>query len=112
MLRIPPTLAENFELQVLLETVLGVRWNNELGANEWLVKWKGGLNCETTWESVHLMNKQFSTFHLKDKVQFEQGGNVRPPIIHIYKCKSEAVRGVMGVTQKIVCGEVIGGINL
>ncbi|KAA0036569.1 ty3-gypsy retrotransposon protein [Cucumis melo var. makuwa] len=32
---LPPTLTEEFELQVEPEAVLGVRWNSELGANEW-----------------------------------------------------------------------------
>ena len=45
---IPPFLIEDFEIQSIPETVLGVRWNRELGANEWLVKWKGLLNCEAT----------------------------------------------------------------
>lgn len=83
-----------------------------MGANEWLVKWKGRPNYETTWELVHLMNKQFPVLHLKDKVQFEPGGSVRPPIIYAYKCKSKAGSGMMDVMQKIVCGEAIGGIHL
>ena len=38
---LPPALTEEFELQVEPEAVLGIRWNNDIGANEWLVKWKG-----------------------------------------------------------------------
>ncbi|KAA0033978.1 DNA gyrase subunit A [Cucumis melo var. makuwa] len=60
----PPMLTEEFELQLWLETVMV---SKELGANEWLVKWKGMLESEATWESVYQMNQQFSTFHLEDK---------------------------------------------
>ncbi|KAA0049976.1 Retrotransposable element Tf2 [Cucumis melo var. makuwa] len=48
---LPPALTEEFELQVEPEVVLGVRLNNEIGANYWLVKWK-----------------------LEDKVSFEPDG--------------------------------------
>ncbi|TYJ97476.1 Retrotransposable element Tf2 [Cucumis melo var. makuwa] len=50
---IPPSLTKDFEPQVTLESVLGIRWNSELGENEWHVKWKGSLNSETTWKSVY-----------------------------------------------------------
>ena len=43
-----PMLTEEFELQLWPETVLGVRWNQELGGNEWLIKWKGLSNSEAT----------------------------------------------------------------
>lgn len=42
----PPML--EFELQLWAETMLGVRWSRELGANEWMVKWKGLLESEPT----------------------------------------------------------------
>ena len=80
-----PRLTEEFELQLWPETVLGVRWNRELGGNEWLIKWKGLPDSETTWESVFQMNQQFPDLHLEDKVNLEPRGIVRPPIIHTYK---------------------------
>ncbi|TYK19810.1 Transposon Tf2-11 polyprotein [Cucumis melo var. makuwa] len=35
---LPPALTREFELQVEPEAVLGICWNSEMGANEWLVK--------------------------------------------------------------------------
>ena len=31
------------------------------------------IESEATWELVHLMNQEFPSFHLEDKVQFEKG---------------------------------------
>ncbi|KAL4012834.1 hypothetical protein IC575_029949 [Cucumis melo] len=73
-----PMLTEEFEPQLWPETVLGIRWNKELGANEWLVKWKGLPEAKATWESVFQINQQFPTFHLEDKVNLEPRGIVRP----------------------------------
>ncbi|KAA0040486.1 Retrotransposable element Tf2 [Cucumis melo var. makuwa] len=52
-----PMLTEDFELQLWPETVLGIRWSKELGANEWLIKWHGLPESEATWESVYQMNQ-------------------------------------------------------
>ena len=49
------------------------------------MQWKGLLESEATWESVYLMNQQFPSFHLEDKVSFELSGIVRTPILHTYK---------------------------
>lgn len=86
-----PKLTKEFELQLNPETVLGIRWSKELGANEWLIKWKNLPKTEATWESVYLMNQQFPDFHLEDKVNPEARGVVRPPIIHQYKRKGRKV---------------------
>lgn len=51
---LPLALAEEFELQVELETLLGVGWNNKIRANDWLVKWKGLHDNEVTWSSFML----------------------------------------------------------
>ena len=63
---IAPKLTKEFELQLNPETVLGIRWSKELGANEWLIKWKNLPKTEATWES---MNQHFPNFHLEDKVR-------------------------------------------
>ncbi|KAL0539505.1 hypothetical protein IC582_023720 [Cucumis melo] len=81
----PPALTEEFELQVEPEAVLGIRWNTDIGANEWLIKWKGLSDSEATWEPVGAMNQQYPSFHLEDKVNFEPTGIVRPPIINTYR---------------------------
>ncbi|KAA0044281.1 Ty3/gypsy retrotransposon protein [Cucumis melo var. makuwa] len=86
-----PMLTEDFELQLWPETVLGIRWSKELGANEWLIKWQGLPGSEATWESTYQMNQQFPSFHLEDKVNVEPRGIVRPPIIHTYKRRGRMV---------------------
>ncbi|KAA0050226.1 transposon Tf2-1 polyprotein isoform X1 [Cucumis melo var. makuwa] len=86
-----PILTKDFELQLWPKTVLDIRWNKELGANEWLVKWKGLDDSEATWETVYLMNQQFPTFHLEDKVNLEPRGIVKPPIINVYERKGRKV---------------------
>lgn len=67
------------------EDIVGVRWNKELAMNEWLVKWKDMAEEEATWESNYLIQQQFPHLHLEDKVNFEKGGIVRPPIVYTYK---------------------------
>ena len=41
-------LVEEFELQLRPKSVMEVRWNEEIVANEWLVKWKGLPDSEAT----------------------------------------------------------------
>ncbi|TYK07869.1 Transposon Tf2-11 polyprotein [Cucumis melo var. makuwa] len=43
-----PMLTKEFELQLWPEMVLGIHWSKELGANEWLIKWKGLPESEAT----------------------------------------------------------------
>ncbi|KAA0046896.1 putative F-box/LRR-repeat protein 9 [Cucumis melo var. makuwa] len=81
----PLALIQEFEQQVEPEAISRIRWNNELGANKWLVKWKGQHDSEATWQFVYAMNQQYPSFHLGDKVSFEPDGIVRPPIIHAYR---------------------------
>ncbi|TYK26552.1 Retrotransposable element Tf2 [Cucumis melo var. makuwa] len=60
--------------RIIEEIGSGVRWNSELGANKWLVKWKGLHDSEFRLESVYAMNQQYPSFHLEDKVSFEYAG--------------------------------------
>ena len=94
-----PGLTKDFELQLRPETVLGIRWNTKLGANEWLVKWKELPEAEATWEAVYQMNQQFPTFHLEDKVNLEPRGIVRPPIIHTYRRRGRKVTAQDSVNE-------------
>ncbi|XP_038894561.1 uncharacterized protein LOC120083086 isoform X4 [Benincasa hispida] len=71
------------------ENVLGIRWNGELAANEWLVKWKGLPESEATWELVYLMNEQFPHFHFKDKVPFS--------VPDFYSLKCSYISSVAGI---------------
>ena len=79
-----PALTKEFELQVEPKAVLGIRWNSDIGANEWLVKWKGLHDSEATSESIYSLNQQCPSFR-SPKVSFAVDGIVRPPIIHTYK---------------------------
>lgn len=82
----PSDLSDGFKLQMDPESVLGVRWKNELYKEEWLVKWRHYPKSEATWEIADALKEQFPHLHLEGKVNFERkGGIVRPPIIHTYK---------------------------
>jgi len=41
---------------------------------EVLVKWKNIPDCENSWESMTKMIEAFPNLHLKDKVNFKEGG--------------------------------------
>ena len=84
MQHLPPTLIEEFELQVKLGVVLGIQWNSEIEDNEWLVKWKGLHDNKATWEFVYSMNQQYPASQLVDKVNVDPNGIVRLPITHTY----------------------------
>ena len=104
-----PILTEDFELQLWPENVLGIRWNKELGGNEWLIKWKNLPDSEATWESVYLLNQQFPQFHLEDKVNLEPRGIVRPPIIHTYQRRGRKVIGQINNEEGKRGGDRAGG---
>ena len=60
-----------------------------------LVKWKGLLESDCTWENKQRMQRQFVTFDFEDKVNFKAAGNVmyealHPPIMHQYKRRNKA----------------------
>lgn len=95
-----PILTEEFEWLLQPEAVLGVRWNPTHKENEWLVQWQYHQPHEATWESAELMQRQFPSFHLEDKVVFQPGGIVRPPIVRTYKRKGG--RGSQGISTETV----------
>lgn len=76
---------EDYEWEVELEEVLGLKWNTELNQEEWQDK----LYCDATWEEAEFIQKQFPSFHLEDKVSVNLGGIVRPPIIHKFERKGK-----------------------
>ena len=69
-----------------LEKVLGVRPSTEgpPGTLEVLLQWKGLPVFEATWEPFSIIQEQYPTFHLEDKVNLWAAGNVRPPIRFTY----------------------------
>lgn len=58
------------------------------------------------WESVCLVNQQFSFFHLKDKVQFDPSGNVRTPTLETCKRRDKKRN-----SQKMLRVHLVVGIN-
>ena len=73
--------------------MLGIHWNQELEGNEWLVKWKGLLDNEATWESIFQMSQQFPNFHLEDKVNLEPRGRT-------YKRRGKMVKVQKGMIRE------------
>jgi len=59
--------------------VLQTRTLNQQGKEEKqvLVQWREGRTEAATWEDATTIQKQFPEFHLEDKVDFEEGSNVR-----------------------------------
>lgn len=69
---------------VKLDNVIGLRWNDIAKQEEWLIHWKGYLECEATWEIIEFIKGQFPDAHLEDKVEANQGSIVRPSIIQTF----------------------------
>ena len=83
---LPPQLSVDLEMLVEPETLLGVRPKTlgNAGDVEVLLKWKDLPDFEATWEDFYMIQQQFPSFHLEDKVKVWAGGNVRPPIRFTY----------------------------
>ena len=79
---LPPMLNAELEWVVEPEKVLAVRpsAHSPFDQNEILVKWRGLLEFEASWEPIELISKQFPDFHLEDKVFLRPGGNDRAPV--------------------------------
>ena len=58
--------------------------DGELGRLEVLIQWKNLPPFEATWEDYALLNSQFPTFHLEDKVHAWEGRMDKPPILFTY----------------------------
>ena len=91
--------------------MLGICWNQELGGNEWLIKWKCLPDSEATWESVYQINQPFPSFHLEDKVNLEPRGIVRPPIVHTYKRRGRKVNVQAPNDEGIIEKDRVGGAH-
>lgn len=100
---IPPQLTVELELQVEPEDLLGVRRVGAGDKREALIKWKELPQAEATWEDVGLIQERFPLFHLEDKVNLWEGGNVidplMGPVVHVYARRGQKDRKV--TTTKI-----------
>ena len=80
---LPKELSAELEMLVEPEEILGVRPAPGKGM-EVLVRWRGLLAAEATWESFEDIRLQFPSFHLEDKVKFWAASVDKPPIRFTY----------------------------
>ena len=84
---LPPQVTKELEMVVEPEAVLGIRpgTGKHHGESEVLIQWKGLPPLEATWEVFSLLQRQFPSFHLEDKVTVLGGSNDRPPVQRMYQ---------------------------
>lgn len=75
-----PCLTNKFLWLTIPEEVL--TYHLKEGTNDWevLVKWKGLLEHEATWEINEELHNQFPVFPLEDKADLHPQAFVKPPI--------------------------------
>ena len=78
LLQLPPQLNDNLEMTAEPETILGTRHISN--GMEVLIKWQGLPNHEASWEPLEVIQHQFPTFHIEDKVFLPLEGIDKPPI--------------------------------
>ena len=85
------------ELLLEPEDVLGYRWTGFSLPHdvEVLIKWKDLPAHESSWEPYILIQNQFPSFHLEDKVTVRAGGIDKPPIQFTYSRRRKHERLVM-----------------
>ena len=79
----PLLLTEDLEWKVEPEDVEGLRYNSK-GVLEALIKWHNLPAFESSWEDFEVINTQFPSFHLEDKVRVREGGIVRSLVKDTY----------------------------
>ena len=85
----PLLLTKNLEWKVEPEEVEGLRYNSK-GVLEALIKWHNLPAFESSWEDFEVINTQFPSFHLEDKVRVQEGGIVRPLVKYTYVRRNKA----------------------
>ena len=93
---LPSQLSEDLELLLEPVEVLGYRMiGNSIPHDvEVLIRWKDLPAHETTWEPFTLIQNQFPSFQLEDKVTVRAGGFDMPPIKSPYSRKKSRGRHV------------------
>ena len=91
---IPYHLTASLELLVEPWEVRGIRPSLQSGraGTEVLIHWKDLPDFDDSWEPFEVIQQQFPSFNLEDKVQLWAAGNVRPPIqiTYVRRGKQEA----------------------
>lgn len=70
---LPVTLTEDMEVVLQPGQVEGFRQSD--AGREVLIRWKDLPDYEATWEPFDIINQQFPTFNLEDKVHVWEGSN-------------------------------------
>ena len=79
----PLLLIEDLEWKVETEDVEGLHYNSK-GVLVALIKWHNLPAFESSWEDFEVINTQFPSFHLEDRVRVWEGGIVRPLVKYTY----------------------------
>ncbi|KFK23310.1 hypothetical protein AALP_AAs43195U000200 [Arabis alpina] len=87
---LPDQLTGEGVLEAEPEACMGVRVHPQTSQEEVLIKWKGLPDCDSTWEWSGVIQEQFPSFNLEDKVSFKEAGIVtsiseKTPIVHHYR---------------------------
>ena len=95
-LALPSQLYEDLELLLEPAEVLGYHMieNSIPHVVEVLIRWKDLPAHVTTWEPFTLIQNQFPSFHLEDKVTVPTGSFDMPPIKSTYSRKKSIGRHV------------------
>ena len=96
-LDLPVQLSQDMELLLEPEDVLGYCLTGSSLPHdvEVLIQWKFLPAHETSWEPYILIQNQFPSFHLEDKVTVQAGGIDKPPIQFTYSRRRKHERHMM-----------------
>ena len=73
-----------------------------------LVKWKGLLDFESTWESARIIHQRFLEFQLEEKLNLLAGRDGRTPIMTYYRRKHRRLNKeeANGTTGRVYRGQL------
>ena len=91
----PLLLTEDLEWKVELEAVEGLFYNSK-GVLEALIKWHNLPAFESSWEDFKVINTQFPSFHLEDKVRVREGVLLDPWLNILMLCNKAGAKRVLG----------------
>jgi hypothetical protein len=74
--------AEAVDNQPVIKPLVVMDWKKNEETKEWqvLIQWEGMFPEDSTWENYQDIITTYPTFHLEDKVNFEEPGDVMNPV--------------------------------